>query len=132
MFESDNKHLKCDIHTWLNMVVLPPIPKPLHSDTVSVHFNHFYCTEICDKLRRCLYMLINMFLYVNDCWLTSSMSQQRFELQICLYYVNIEQGAFSWRVVNGHVSFLMVGLHITLHLPYNINNDRHSPVCMAG
>ncbi len=25
--------------------------KPLHNyDTVSLHFNHFYCTEICDKL----------------------------------------------------------------------------------
>ncbi len=36
--------------------------KPLHnSDTVSVHFNHFYCMGICDKLSRHLSMLtLNM------------------------------------------------------------------------
>ncbi len=31
--------------------------KPLHNhDIVSVHFNNFYCTEICNKLRRDLAM----------------------------------------------------------------------------
>ncbi len=31
--------------------------KPLHNhDTSSVHFYHFYCTEICDKLSRDLAM----------------------------------------------------------------------------
>ncbi len=32
--------------------------KPLYnSDTVPVHFNHFYCMRICDKLSRHLSML---------------------------------------------------------------------------
>ncbi len=27
--------------------------KPIHNhDAVSLHFNHFYCTQICDKLIR--------------------------------------------------------------------------------
>ncbi len=42
--------------------------KPLHnSDTVSVHFNHFYCMGICDKLSRHLSMLIYIYLYVDEC-----------------------------------------------------------------
>ncbi len=37
--------------------------KPLHNhDTVPVHFNHFYCTKICDKLRRDLSILTYMYL----------------------------------------------------------------------
>ncbi len=41
--------------------------KPLHnSDTVSVHFNEFYCTEICNKLRRDLAMLTYIYLDVNE------------------------------------------------------------------
>ncbi len=102
--------------------------KPLHnSDTVSVHFNHFYCTDICDKLRKDLAMLTYIYLNVDECWLTSSMRQQRFKLQISLHYANIEQNTFSWGVVDGHVSFNLVGVHITLVLPYHvysINNDR--------
>ncbi len=48
--------------------------KPLHnSDTVSVHFNHFYCMWICDKLSRHLYMLTYVYLNVDGCWLTSHM-----------------------------------------------------------
>ncbi len=42
--------------------------KPLHnSDTVSVHFNHFYCMGICDKLSRQLYMLTYIYLNVDGC-----------------------------------------------------------------
>ncbi len=50
-----------------------PIPaKSLHNhDIVSVHFKHFYYTEICDKLRRDLGMFIYKYLNVNECWLTS-------------------------------------------------------------
>ncbi len=42
--------------------------KPLHNnDIVSVHFNHFYCMEICDKLSRDLDMLTYIYLNVDDC-----------------------------------------------------------------
>ncbi len=92
--------------------------KPLHnSDTVSVHFNHFYCMEICDKLRRDLAMLTYIYLNVDECWLASSTPQHRLKLQSSLNYANIEQNSFSWPIVNGHVSFKMVGVHITLLLP---------------
>ncbi len=48
--------------------------KPLHNrDTVSVHFNNIYCTEICDKLSRDLAMLTYTYLNVDDCRLVSSM-----------------------------------------------------------
>ncbi len=48
------------------------------------NFNYFYCMEICDILSRDLDMLTYTYLNVNDCWLTSSMSQQRFKLQLLL------------------------------------------------
>ncbi len=36
---------------------------PLHNhDIVSVHFNHFYCMEICNKLRRDLAMVTYIYL----------------------------------------------------------------------
>ncbi len=42
--------------------------KPLHnSDTVSVHFNDFYCMGICDKLSRHLSMLTYIYLNVDEC-----------------------------------------------------------------
>ncbi len=72
-------------------------------------------------------MLTYIYLNVDECWLTSSMRQQRFKLQISFHYANIEQNTFSWGVVDGHVSFNLVGVHITLVLPYHvysINNDR--------
>ncbi len=35
--------------------------KPLHnSDAVSVHFNHFYCMGMCEKLSRHLYIYVNL------------------------------------------------------------------------
>ncbi len=62
-----------------------------------------------------------------------SLSQQRFKLKlkISLKNANTEQNVFSWHV-NGHVSFNLVGVYITLLSPYSINNDRHSLVSMTG
>ncbi len=41
--------------------------KPLHNHAIiSVHFNHFYCTEICDKLKRDLATYISMWMSVNQ------------------------------------------------------------------
>ncbi len=56
-------------------VELPLIPaKLLHkSETVSVYVNHFYCMEICDKLRSVLAMLTDIYRDVDEYWLTSSM-----------------------------------------------------------
>ncbi len=46
------------------------------------------------------------------------MPQEMFKLQISLSYANIEQNAFSWCVVDGHVSFIKNGrVHIILLLP---------------
>ncbi len=70
------------IHTVLNMIPNalcmgipePILPKTLHNhDTVSVHFSHFYCTEICDNLSRDLAMLTYIYLNVDDSRLTSYM-----------------------------------------------------------
>ncbi len=57
---------------WIN------IPEHTHitlhnCDTVSVHCNHFYCIEICDKLNKHLHMLTYIYLNVDECWLISSM-----------------------------------------------------------
>ncbi len=46
---------------------LIPVEPLQNSDTFSVHFNHFYCIEICDKLRRDLAMLTYIYLRVNEC-----------------------------------------------------------------
>ncbi len=75
----------------LNILIAIVIPaKPLrNSDTVSVYFNHFYCMGICDKLSRHLYMLTYIYLNVEECWLTSSMTWQRFKLQMSLNYGKI-------------------------------------------
>ncbi len=53
----------------LREVIAILIPaKPLHnSDTVSVHFNNFYFTDICDKLRRVLSTLTYIYLNVYEC-----------------------------------------------------------------
>ncbi len=48
--------------------------KPMHNhDIVSVHFNHFHCMRICDKLSKHLSMLTYIYLNMDECWLTSSM-----------------------------------------------------------
>ncbi len=43
---------------YVDIIQISFIPaKPIHNhDRVSEHFNHFYCTDICDKLRRDLSM----------------------------------------------------------------------------
>ncbi len=42
--------------------------KPLHNhDIGSVYFNHFYCTEICDKLGRDLAMFTYIYLNEDEC-----------------------------------------------------------------
>ncbi len=70
--------------------------RPLHNhDIVSVHFNHFYCTEICDKLGKDLAMFTYIYLNMDECWLTSSMPQQRFKFQILLTYAVIPENVFS-------------------------------------
>ncbi len=43
------------------------LAKPLHNrDIVSVHFNHFYCTEMCDKLKRGVAMFAYIYLNVDE------------------------------------------------------------------
>ncbi len=102
-----------------------------NSNTVSVHFNHLYCTEICDKLRRDLAMLTYIYLDVDECWLMSSMPYKGFNSTFLSIMLILNNMCF-WCVVGGHVSFNLVRLHITLLLPYSINNDRHSPACITG
>ncbi len=53
----------------MKSIIIFHIPaKPLHNhDIVSVHFNHFYSTEICYKLRRNLAMFIYIYLNMNEC-----------------------------------------------------------------
>ncbi len=51
--------------------------------------------EICDKLRRDLAMFTYIYLNVDECWLTSSMLQQRFKLQIVLNYAVIPENVVS-------------------------------------
>ncbi len=42
--------------------------KPYHNSvTVSVHFYHFYCMGICDKLSRHLSMVTYIYLNVDEC-----------------------------------------------------------------
>ncbi len=104
--------------------------KSLHNiDTVSVHSSHFYCTEICDKLRRDYvnlhisqrgWVLINIKLCPNK-----GLTYKFLSLMLIL------KKKCSWSV-DCHVIFNLVGVHSTLLLPYSINNDRHSPVCMTG
>ncbi len=77
------------IQPWITLtLVLLFIPaKPLHIyDTDSVHFNHFYYTEICDKLSSDLAIIMCIYLNVEECLLTSSMQQQRFKHQLLLIY----------------------------------------------
>ncbi len=96
---------------WTFLSLLIPAKRLHNSDTVSVHFNHFYCTEICDKLMRDLAMLTYIYYDVDECWLTHSVTQQRFKLHISLNYANIEQNAFYWPDIDGHVNFKMVWMH---------------------
>ncbi len=51
--------------------------------------------EICYKLSRDLAMLTYIYLNVDDCWLTFSIPQQRFKLQILLSYAVITENIIS-------------------------------------
>ncbi len=54
------------VHKYHTSYIIPA--KALHNhDIVSVHFNHFYCMEICDKLSRDLAMLTYIYLKVDEC-----------------------------------------------------------------
>ncbi len=44
--------------------------------------------------------------------------------------LKFKKNAFSWSVVNDHVSFKMGGVHITLLSRYSTNNEGHSRTCM--
>ncbi len=68
------------------------LSKPLYNHNILsdwVHFNHFPCMGICDKLSRHLSMLTYIYLNMDECWLTYSMHQQRFKLHIFLNYGEI-------------------------------------------
>ncbi len=62
-------NVTCILSDQLTMTSHSVIPaKPLHNHAiVSVHFNNFYCTEICDKLRRDLVMFAYIYLNVDEC-----------------------------------------------------------------
>ncbi len=51
--------------------------------------------QICKKLSRDLAMLTYIYLNVGVCWLTSSMPQQIFKLQIFLNYAVIPDNVIS-------------------------------------
>ncbi len=62
------KHHTCmsDTNEIICLATLIPA-KPFHNyDIVSVHFNHFYYTKICNKLSRDIAMLTYIYLNVDD------------------------------------------------------------------
>ncbi len=67
---------------------------PSH-EMVSVHFNNFYCTEICDNLRKDLVMFTYIYLNVDECWLKFSMPQQMINLQLLFSYAVIPENVVS-------------------------------------
>ncbi len=85
-------------HYCTHVYIIPAKPLHNHHNMLSVHFNHFYCTEIWDKLRRDLAMITYIYPNVDDCWwLTSSIPQQRFKLYILLNYYVIPENIICWR-----------------------------------
>ncbi len=66
-------------------------------------------------------MLTYIYLNVEEYWLPSSMHDQTFKLQMYLNYANIKQNVGSWSVVDGHGSFDVVWVHITLLSWYKYN-----------
>ncbi len=75
------------------------------------------------QTKRDLVMVTYIDLNVDECWLISSMPQQRFKLQLSLKYVNIEQNAFSWCLVDDHVRFKIVRVHIYPKVKLQISVD---------
>ncbi len=51
--------------------------------------------EICDKLKRDLAMFTYIYLNVDECWLISSIPQQKFKLQILHNYPVIPENVIS-------------------------------------
>ncbi len=51
--------------------------------------------KICDKLSRDLAMFTYIYVNVDKCWLTSSMPQQMFKLQILLIYAVLRENDIS-------------------------------------
>ncbi len=69
------EHLTLWLNDWSTSQVIPA--NPLYNHVIpSVHFNHFYFMEICDKLRKNLAMFTYIYLNVDECWLTSNCLQQ--------------------------------------------------------
>ncbi len=63
------QHLLIDvIEEWKTAFDRGIAAKPLHNrDIASIHFNHFHCMGICDKLSRHLSMLPYIYLNVDEC-----------------------------------------------------------------
>ncbi len=66
-----------------------PAKPLLNHNIVSVHFNHFPCIGICDKLSRHLSTLAYIYPKVVKCYLTSSVPQQKFKFHMSPNYANI-------------------------------------------
>ncbi len=81
--------------------------------------------EIYDKLRRGLVILIYLYFDVDECWLTSSMPQQRLKLQISLNLdicgktkiINWYRG-HVWQDIR-HIAWLRLG-HMLIPCPFYI------------
>ncbi len=115
----------------LEVFISPITPaSPLHNDDIvsvnvvySVHINHCPCMDICDTLMRDLPILtyIILYLYVDECWLTSCMPQQIFDLHIFHQVLLITMVALTW---SGYIS--LCSHHIS------VNNGRHNAACLTG
>ncbi len=51
--------------------------------------------DICNKLRKDLAMFTYIYLNMDECWLTSSMPQQRLKLHIFINYAVIPENVIS-------------------------------------
>ncbi len=70
-------------------------------------------------------MLTNIYLNVDECWLTSFVPQQRFKLQISLNYGKIEQNVVSWSVLMLKVALTWPWLIQHYQQLKSTNNARH-------
>ncbi len=70
--------------------------KPLHNhDIVWVHFNNFYCTEICNKLSWDLAVLTYIYLNVDECLINIFYAPPKVKLHILLNYAVIPENVIS-------------------------------------
>ncbi len=130
MCQHSRMHPAMAYHTltqWLSCERYSIPAKPLHNrDIVSVHFNHFLCMGICDKLSKHLSMLTYIYLNVGECWLTSSMPQWRFKLKFLIIMVKFNKMWFPVQIV----LMLEIVLTWSWSIPVwwyliSTNNDRH-------